>query len=508
MYNYKSTKIMKYLSIHTTGKIFTSAVFLLLFLTAANLNLGQQPGDIDLSFAGGVSRSDGQTYAILVQPDGKHLIAGTNTVVNGRGRNLVARLNADGSIDESFGTDERYTGTPLAMALQPDGKILVGGAIVIQTNPNGTNVKRNIARLNADGTLDAAFSTVGGADGSVNTIVVQPDGKVLIGGRFKNVDGVSRNGIARLNTNGSLDTTFNPSSGVGTNGNHYIEAISLQPNGQVLISGLFTAVNGVSHNNIARLNADGSVDTTFNVGTGTDQIVSTIALQADGKIIFGGSFNTYNNATALNVARINPDGTRDTSFLEGNGLTCSPQQPPCANRNVNIPQQITVLSDGKIYISSRGFQINNVGLLNTIVRFNSNGSLDGTFNAPIIGASIAPLYLEPSRHAVQSNGKILTTLRRRNISPEQMFPSSAAVLILTAHLTILTFQFCRDQALSMMLLSNLTAKSLSLVASALPITLIMAVLRDLILTETSISISMHKQQATFEKFYCTQTAKF
>ena len=148
-------------------------------------------------------------YALAVQPDGKVLIGGNFTTVGGTARSSIARLNADGSLDTTFDPGVGVSSNVRAMALQPDGKVLIGGwfATVAGTNRN------HIARLNADGSLDASFDPGAGASGTVYDIVVQADGKVLIGGAFNTVDGVARNRIARLNADGSLDTSFNPGSG-------------------------------------------------------------------------------------------------------------------------------------------------------------------------------------------------------------------------------------------------------------------------------------------------------
>ena len=126
-----------------------------------------------------------------------------------------------------------------------------------------------IARLNADGSTDTGFNPGSGGNDWVEAVALQPDGKVLIGGSFTSFNGTPRNRIARLNANGSLDTTFNPGSGV----DNTVNRIAVQSDGKVLLVGAFTTVNGVSRNRIARLNADGSLDTSFNPGTGANGFV-------------------------------------------------------------------------------------------------------------------------------------------------------------------------------------------------------------------------------------------
>jgi uncharacterized delta-60 repeat protein len=140
-------------------------------------------------------------------------------------------------------------------------------------------------------------------------MALQPDGKVLIGGDFTLVKGASRNGLARLNADGTLDQTFNPGPGIssGTGAIPYVEGILVQPDGRILIAGWFATFNGTVRNGIARLNADGSLDGSFNPGSGADGVVRAIALQADGKMLIGGDFTTFNGVPRPGVARLYGD---------------------------------------------------------------------------------------------------------------------------------------------------------------------------------------------------------
>src|SRR6185369_3428667 len=116
---------------------------------------------------------------------------------------------------------------------------------------------------------------------TVRGLAVQPDGKVFIGGNFSSVNGANRNGIARLNANGSLDSSFNPSTSGGS-----VSSVDVQSDGRLLIGGSFTNVNGTNRNRIARLNANGNLDSSFNPGTGVfGGAVSSVALQSDGKVL-------------------------------------------------------------------------------------------------------------------------------------------------------------------------------------------------------------------------------
>ena len=180
------------------------------------------------------------------------------------------------------------------MALQQDGKVLIG------IWGYGYN---QIARLNSDGSMDTTFNAGTGLNNLPCSVVAQADGKVLIGGFFTAVNGTNRNGIARLNANGSLDSSFNP--GTGTDG--YVLSVALQPDGKVLIGGSFTTVNGTNRSNIARLNANGSLDSTFNPGAGAHGIVRSIVLQADGNLLIGGDSTIVNGVARPHLARLYGD---------------------------------------------------------------------------------------------------------------------------------------------------------------------------------------------------------
>ena len=165
-------------------------------------------------------------------------------------------------------------------------------------------------------TVQPIFDVGAGANDFVFSVTEQTDGRILIGGRFTTYNGVARSGLARLNADGSLDTSFDPGS--GTVGSVY-EVIE-QANGQVLIAGDFTSYDGVARSGVARLNADGSLDATFDPGTGADgKAIFSLAGQVDGKLIVGGRFVTFNGAARVGVARLNPDGSLDNTFNPGTG---------------------------------------------------------------------------------------------------------------------------------------------------------------------------------------------
>ncbi len=229
-----------------------------------------------------------QTFAL--QPDWKVVLGGGFAAVNGQTRSYLARLNNDGSLDTPF---SHGAGPVYSLLIQPDGKILVASD--------------SLQRFNPDGTLDTAFNP--GLDNSVLALALQADGKILIGGAFRTVGGRDRASLARLNPDGSLDTAFNP----GTD--YYVNSLAVQPDGKIVVGGYFVVLAGQPRNNLGRLNANGTCDTTFTTGTGgTSPQVFAVAVQADGKILVGGYFTTLGGWSRRAIGRLNANGTVDTGF--------------------------------------------------------------------------------------------------------------------------------------------------------------------------------------------------
>lgn len=264
---------------------------------------------------------------VAVQPDGKAIIAGGFTEYDGVARGRIARIDPDGSLDLTFNPGSGANQFISQVAIQPDGKVLLVGQF---TNVNGT-ARARIARLHADGSLDATFGVGVGAGGlSVDAITLQADGKILIGGNFFTY-GVPRTRIARLNNDGSLDTTFDP----GTGANNGVSAIAVQPDGRILIGGQFTAYNGITRNRVARLNSDGSLDTTFDPGSGPVSVstptVQALAALPSGDVLIGGEFTSFSGHPCNYLGRLLPGGKPNTGFVPGtgpNGMVWSLVQHP------------------------------------------------------------------------------------------------------------------------------------------------------------------------------------
>lgn len=337
----------------------------------ARLNID---GTIDTTFNASFS-SDKYVHTTLIQNDGKIVIGGSILTSNG----YLCRLKADGSIDSTFNFMYNIDAAVRTTTMQSDGKIIVGGSF---TSYDGM-VRNHIVRLNVDGTIDLTFDSSTGSDNNIYTTTLLNDGKIIIGGAFNLYNEIARNNIARLNTNATLDSTFNLSSGA----NKIVFTTAIQGDGKIIIGGIFTSYNGVEINGIARLKIDGSLDQTFNTGTGVDGYVWATKIQSDGKIIIGGDFNSYNGISKKNIVRLNTNGTLDTTFISGSG----------ANSAI---QTIAMQSDGKIIIGG-GFSSYNGVTRNAIARLHVDGSLDTTFN-PGVGPNGSLMTT-----SIQNDGKIV-----------------------------------------------------------------------------------------------------
>jgi uncharacterized delta-60 repeat protein len=255
-------------------------------------------GSLDTTFDIG-SGFNGNVFSIALQSDGKILVGGGFTSYDGTTQNYITRLNSDGSLDTTFDIGIGFNSDVRSITIQSDGKILVGGFF---TSYDGTTQNR-IARLNSDGSLDTTFDIGTGFNFFVISIALQSDGKIVVGGNFASYDGTTQNRIARLNSDGSLDTSFD----IGTGLNSNVFPIALQSDGKILVGGFFTSYDGVTQNRITRLNPDGSLDTTFDIGTGFNDSVISIAIQSDGKILVGGNFNIYDDVTQNRITRLLPE---------------------------------------------------------------------------------------------------------------------------------------------------------------------------------------------------------
>lgn len=340
------------------------SVLLLPALLVAAFHAAAQPGTLDLSFNPGdtgFGKGDGPNntvHAVAEQPDGKVIVGGEFNRFGELSVGRLIRLNADGTPDPSFNIGTGANQLVRSIAVLADGRILVSGGF---QNINGVP-RQCVAILLADGTVDPSFDPGEGPDNTVWRAIPLPNGKVLIGGAFTTVSGATAVRVARLNADGTLDPTFN----VGTGPTVNISDMVLQPDGKLLVCGNFATVNGVNARGVVRLLTTGAVDNTFSTGSGPLELTaSTMALQPDGKLIVGGSFTQFNGANRRRIVRLNENGSVDTSFQPGNGAD-------------NSVQRVGVQPDGKVLVLGAFQNFHNVQT-QRIVRLNSNGTVDNSF---------------------------------------------------------------------------------------------------------------------------------
>ncbi|MCY7344925.1 MAG: FG-GAP-like repeat-containing protein [Pyrinomonadaceae bacterium] len=388
MNNQIQTKTAKRLAITSIGKTLTFAVFSLLLLTAANTNLRGQSAD---NFNPNAFNPNGGGLAVQIiipQTDGKFLIGGNFTTVGGQSRSKIARINADGTLDPILTSPFPEGDIIHTIALQSDGKILVGGIFrIVPTEP------RYILRLNADGTLDTTFNQL--LDAAVRSILVLPDGKILVGGSFASCNtgtptSVGCKFLARLNGDGSRDGTFvSPFQNVNQEAAGAVHRIIRQPDGKILIGGQFVVVNSsgnVTHRNIVRYSTDGTLDS-FHLPFLND--------------LRGGIYDMKLQPDGKIVA----GGNFDFADLQlGRGIKrFNTDGTLDSSFDTLFPagtiSAIALQPDGKILV---GGQFVNIGgqPRNSIARLNPNGTADGFFPNPTGTGAIYSLI-------VQSDGKIL-----------------------------------------------------------------------------------------------------
>lgn len=312
--------------------IIRPSILFVLFIGFGLLTKAQD-GANDPTFDPGTGANN-ITGTVCVQNDGKILVGGGFTSFNGSVHNHIVRLNTDGSIDQTFDSGTGTDGGIVAIIEQSDGTIMIGGNF---SSYNGITVN-NVARLFADGSLDQSFDP-GSGGGGIQSLAIQADGKIIVIGSFTWFGGVYRSSIVRLNTNGSVDPSFGFTAS-GVDGDLY--TVSLQSDGKVIIGGYFEHYGNDAVSNIARLNSNGTLDASFNIGTGADSDILTSTIQSDGKIVIGGAFSSYNGTTRNYLARINTDGSIDGTFDTGTG-------PDGIIDNVVIDSQGRLIMVGSIY---------------------------------------------------------------------------------------------------------------------------------------------------------------
>lgn len=292
---------------------------------------------IDSSFLNNLSGPNGIVNAVLVQDNGRILLGGTFTAVNGLTRNYLARLATDGTLDTAFSASASANAPVVALAqtyVNGQRKLLAAGGFTTIAAQS----RVGLVRFNDDGTLDSAFNANAILNGPVSSVAVYPAnslyaGKIVIGGAFTVVSGVGRPHVARLNADGTLDTTFDPGSGA----TNEIDSLALQLDGSVLVGGAFTNFNGAPHSCLVRLLASGAVDQAFALTNGPDGAVKALLVDPDNNIVLGGSFLSVAGLSRSHIARLSSDGTLDPRINFGTG----------ADADVNT---LAIQSDGMLLL--------------------------------------------------------------------------------------------------------------------------------------------------------------
>ena len=385
--------LKNYLFVSSKKRLFASALFsVVLAFVSAEAFGAPLPGALDVNFGGTGMKSvalgtDDSARAVAVQADGKIVAGGFAK----SGSNYIfglVRYNADGTLDTTFDTDGKVTTAIFGaddgitgLAIQTDGKILAGGYAL-----SGVNYVFALARYNTNGSLDTTFDTDGkvttsilGVDSFANGLALQTNGKIVLAGGAYNGTNYDI-ALARYNADGSLDTTFDTDGKVTTGvlaGNDGANAVAIRSDGKIVVAGYaYTGAN--SNFAVVRYNADGSADTTFDTdGKVTTSILAVddgatgVALQTDGKTVAAGYAK---NGVLLNfaVTRYNPDGSLDVSFDSDGKLTTS------MLGNNDAANSVRVQSNGKILVA--GAASNGTDYDLAVARYNSNGSLDTTFD--------------------------------------------------------------------------------------------------------------------------------
>ncbi len=366
--------------------LFFSSLFIL------TPSFAQNSGDLFTGFGtnGKVNTNIGQADFIVksqaIQSDGKIVMVGNVDNIS-TSDCFILRLNSDGSLDTSFNNDGKIIFSEMQstakVVIQNDGKIVIGGTL---------NLDVVLMRYNANGTLDTSFGTNGvvsnSSDGtssrSLQDFAIQTDGKILVLSDFNS--GSQDYRVLRYNANGTSDTAFGNNGSLTTDiGNvEFSKQILLQSDGKFIVGGTtFVSMSSSTSIFLARYNTNGTFDTTFNTNgkkvfsyTGLNEFYN-VDVQTDGKLVF--VFSSYESSVPkLNVVKINSNSTLDTSFGT-NGIA----KISAPNNFGNGSKRFKIQNDGKLFILSATYQMVNNSSNNNLllVRLNANATFDTTFNS-------------------------------------------------------------------------------------------------------------------------------
>jgi len=355
-------------------------LLLTVFFGFLSLGAFAQSGSLDLSFDTG-DGANGPVYTTVVLSNGKVLVGGCFTEFDGVAAGRIIRLNSDGSIDNSFSTGTGFDDCVNKIRVQSNGKILVVGGF---TDFNSSS-RNYICRLNADGSLDATFDPGTGADAQIFDCLIHPsNGTILIGGDFLNYDGASRNSIARLNSDGSIDTSFDPGMGPGGSPNNYVLCLGLQTSGKIVAAGNFHSYAGNTAEAIFRTNPDGSFDSSFDCDPGANARINDMYIDGNDRVTIAGIFSEVDGASRNGLARLNSDGTIESSstFDPGTGVGAVGSSPTVYAVTQNNQGKYLI---GGNFNSYDGATLNHFALLDNYVQNVSIGGVADANFQPGIG---------------------------------------------------------------------------------------------------------------------------
>ena len=317
---------------------------------ASGIEVLEPNGQYNADFTDGFGFTNNSiAYGVESQSDGDIVVGGDFVSYNNELYNYIIRLNSNGSIDTSFVVGDGFDNYVYDVAIQSNGKILAGGLF----NTYQGNTYKRIIRLNSNGSIDTSFTT--SFFGNVECIEIQSDGKILVGGN------VSGNLARLLQSDGSDDSLFD----IGSGFNGTVKSIGIQSNGKILAGGWFTTFTGTTQNKLIRLNSNGSKDTGFDIGSGfsgNNGAVNAIYIQSDGKILIGGNFTAFTGTTQNYIIRLNSDGSKDETFNVGSGFDSE-------------VMHIELLSNGGILVGGNFTTYNGTTNVNKLLKLNVDGSV-------------------------------------------------------------------------------------------------------------------------------------
>lgn len=369
---------------------------------------------------------------IKLQDDGKLLILG-GTSFNGQALWPITRFNTDGSLDTGFDgisfwapyASNQYNGIA-SLFLQKDGKIVI---LWSYSNDNGVTWPIVSMRINADGSLDNSFDIWSGFDKAFGMWVTQDDDKMIFGGQFRSYQNVAVNGLVRVNSDWTRDTSFNIWNGLNTPA----QSIAAQNDGKVILAGLSATYKWQIINGVTRLNIDGNIDNSFDIWSWFDKSPNFASIQDDGKIIVAGNFSSYKWESVGKVVRLLPDGTRDPSFDSTNAIDSTSISSVIIQADGKIlvlgytdyanSQLVRLNTDGSVDFAKTPYRTHKMALqpdgkivlvssdwwtnTDVVYRMNADGTEDTTFNAALSSYHYVRTNNRVEALTVQNDGKIL-----------------------------------------------------------------------------------------------------